>query len=230
MVKTHQSRMKMLGGLLALPLLALGCGELEDADVEGSEAAASGDAFTNANGAARVVSVNGATIDENNPLFQRLGTNGRACVHCHQPSAGMTITPPHVQAVFNATQGLDPLFRLNDAANGPSAPVATLDQRRSAYSLVLSKGLIRIPLTLPANRDFDVKVVLDPYAGTGANPPQNTVIAPTATPELSFYRRPLLSANTRFISAVMWDGREATVSPVPANPRDVDNSGIQASQ
>jgi len=230
MVKTHQNRMKMLGGLLALPLLALGCGELEDADVEGSEAAASGDAFTNANGAARVVSVNGATIDENNPFFQSLGTNGRACVHCHQPSAGMTITPPQVQAVFNATQGLDPLFRLNDGANGPNAPVATLDQRRAAYSLVLSKGLIRIPLTLPANRDFDVKVVLDPYAGTGANPPVNTTIAPTATPTLSFYRRPLLSANTRFISAVMWDGREATVSPVPANPRDVDNSGIQASQ
>ena len=34
---------------------------------------------------------------------------------------------------------------------------------------------------------------------------------------LSFYRRPLLSANTRFISAVMWDGREATVSPIPPN-------------
>jgi hypothetical protein len=51
-----------------------------------------------------------------------------------------------------------------------------------------------------------------------------------ASPILSFYRRPLLSANTRFISAVMWDGREATVNPVPANPRDTDNSGIQASQ
>src|SRR5207244_848837 len=41
---------------------------------------------------------------------------------------------------------------------------------------------------------------------------------------------PLLSANTRFISAVMWDGREATVSPVPSNQRDTDNSGIQAFQ
>jgi hypothetical protein len=230
MVKTTHDAMKKLGRLLALPLLALGCGEMEDADVEGSESAASGDAFTNPNGAARMVTVNGATIDENNPFFQSLGTNGRACVHCHQPSAGMTITPPQVQAVFNATQGLDPLFRLNDGANGPNAPVATVEQRRVAYSLVLSKGLIRIPLTLPANRDFDVKVVLDPYAGTGANPPVNTTIAPTASPTLSFYRRPLLSANTRFISAVMWDGREATVSPVPANPRDVDGSGIQASQ
>jgi hypothetical protein len=216
--------------LLAVPLLALGCGDIEDSDVEGSEAALSGDAFANANGAARTVTVNGAAIDENNPFFKSLGTNGRACVNCHQPSAAMTITPPQVQAVFNATQGLDPLFRLNDGSNGPNAPVATLAQRQAAYSLVLSKGLIRIPLTLPANRDFDVQIVLNPYASAGANPPQNTTIAPTATPELSFYRRPLLSANTRFIAAVMWDGREATVPAVPANPRDVDGSGIQASQ
>ena len=221
---------KLLGGLLALPLLALGCADIEESDVEGSEAALSGDSFANANGAARTVTVNGAAIDENNPFFRSLGTNGRACVNCHQPAAAMTITPPQVQAVFNATQGLDPLFRLNDGSNGPNAQVATVDQRRAAYSLVLSKGLIRIPLTLPANRDFDVKVVLNPYESTGANPPQNTTIAPTATPELSFYRRPLLSANTRFIAAVMWDGREATVPAVPANPLDVDGSGIQASQ
>jgi cytochrome c peroxidase len=232
MVKTaHKSfALKRLGRLIALPLLALGCADVEDADLEGSEAAASGDAFANANGSARMATVNGATIDENNPFFKSLGTNGRACVNCHQPSAAMTITPPQVQAVFNATQGLDPLFRLNDGANGPNAQVATVDQRRAAYSLVLSKGLIRIGLPLPANRDFDVKVVLNPYASTGANPPANTTIASTATPELSFYRRPLLSANTRFIAAVMWDGREATVSPVPANPRDVDGSGIQPSQ
>jgi len=216
--------------LLALSLTAAGCGEVPDSDIEARASALSSDAFTNASGTARVATVDGAPIDESNPFFQSLGTNGRACVTCHQPAAGMTITPPQVQALFTATQGTDPLFRLNDGAIGPTAPVATLTQRRAAYSLVLSKGLIRIPLTLPANRDFDVKVVLNPYASAGANPPQNTTIAPTATPELSFYRRPLLSANTRFIAAVMWDGREATVSPVPANPLDVDGSGIQASQ
>ena len=221
---------KLMAVVAALPLAFAACGEMEDAGVEGDEQAAAGDPFANANGTARTVTVNGATIDQNNPFFQSLGTNGRACVNCHQPSAAMTITPPQIQAVFNATSGTDPVFRLNDGANGPNAPVATVTDRRSAYSLLLSKGLIRIGLPLPANRDFDVKIVLNPYASTGANPAQNTVIAPTATPELSFYRRPLLSGNTRFIAAVMWDGREATVSPVPANPRDVDGSGIQASQ
>ena len=55
MVKTtHKpSAIKLLGGLLALPLLALGCADIDDSDVEGSEAALSSDAFANANGAAR---------------------------------------------------------------------------------------------------------------------------------------------------------------------------------
>jgi len=222
------TRSTMQIAIVAIPLLLGGCGALEDAadDTTAGEAALAGDAFTNPTGASRVVTVNGATIDENNPFFQNLGTNGRRCVTCHQPSAAMGITPPQIQAVFNATQGLDPLFRLNDGANGPLAPVSTLAQRQQAYSLLLSKGLIRIPLTLPANRDFDVKVVLDPYQGTGANPPVNQTVPATASPVLSFYRRPLLSANTRFISAVMWDGREATVSPVPPNANQGD--GVQA--
>jgi cytochrome c peroxidase len=220
-----------LTGALALPLLLAGCGTLEDGtadEIEIAQAALTGDSFPNATGAARTVSVNGAAIDENNPFFQNLGVNGRRCVTCHQPSAAMTITPPQIQQVFNASQGLDPLFRLNDGANGPLAKVSTLAERQQAYSLLLSKGLIRIGLTLPASRDFDVKIVLDPYAGTGANPPVNQTVGATASPMLSFYRRPLLSANTRFISAVMWDGREATVTPVPANQNVGD--GVQASE
>ncbi len=219
----------LLSAALAVPLLIGGCGALEDAeatDTETSQANLAGDAFPNPTGATRIVTVNGATIDENNPFFQNLGANGRRCVTCHQPSAAMTITPPQIQAVFNASQGLDPLFRLNDGANGPLAPVSTLAQRSAAYSLLRTKGLIRIGLTLPASRDYDVKIALDPYGGTGANPPVNQTVPPTASPMLSFYRRPLLSANTRFIAAVMWDGREATVSPVPANQAVGD--GVQA--
>jgi cytochrome c peroxidase len=205
---------------LTLPLLLASCGALEDTPADSTEVsqeAATGDSFPNFAGASRVVSVNGAAIDDNNPFFQNLGANGRRCVSCHQPSAAMGITPPQVQAVFNATQGLDPLFRLNDGANGPLARVSTLAERTAAYSLLRTKGLIRIGLNLPASRDFDVRIVLDPYQGTGANPPVNTTVGATATTMLSFYRRPLLSANTRFISAVMWDGREATVNPVPNN-------------
>lgn len=216
----RSTTLRLAGAALAIPLAMGGCGTLEDTqadDTEVATAALAGDAFTNPTGRHRMVTVNGQAINETGPFFQALGSNGRACVNCHQPSAAMGITPPQVQAVFNATQGLDPLFRLNDGANGPLAPVSTLAQRSAAYSLLRTKGLIRIPLNLPASRDFDVRIVLDPYAGTGANPPVNQTVPRNTSPILSVYRRPLLSANTRFISAVMWDGREATVNPVPSN-------------
>src|SRR3569623_1363620 len=133
--------------LLSTALLGASCGEVEVGDgVEARASALSTDPVTNPSGAAQVVTVDGTPMDMTNPFFQNLGTTGRACVTCHQPSAAMTITPPQVQALFNATQCTDPLFRLNDGANGPNAPVTTLAQRQAAYSLVLSKGLIRIPL------------------------------------------------------------------------------------
>jgi hypothetical protein len=227
MFRTQLTAVQCFGVILALT----GCGELADDQspgVQTSVGALVGAPVSNPNGTSHVVTVDGTAIDQTNPFFQSLGTNGRACVTCHQPTAGMTITPPQIQTLFNSTSGTDPLFRLFDGSVGPNAPVATLAQKQTAYSLLLSKGLIRIPLTLPATRDFDVQVTLNPYASSGANPAQNTIIAPTATPELSFYRRPLLSANTRFISTVMWDGREATVSPVPPNPKDTDGDGVQA--
>ena len=85
-VSSTPRAIKALGALLALPLASAGCGEMDGSDTQVDEAAASGDAFTNPSGAARVVTVNGAAIDETNPFFQSLGTNGRACVHCHQPA------------------------------------------------------------------------------------------------------------------------------------------------
>src|SRR5947209_20576033 len=53
-------------------------------------------------------------IDIQNPFFQVLGSNSRACITCHQPSDGWSITPAHIQARFDSTDGLDPIFRLND--------------------------------------------------------------------------------------------------------------------
>src|SRR3954470_8871976 len=51
------------------------------------------------------------TIDSANAFFQSLGSNGRACVHCHEPQDAWTITPAHLLARFNATtpKGTDPV-------------------------------------------------------------------------------------------------------------------------
>jgi len=96
------------------------------------------------------------------------------------------------------TSGLDPIFRLVDGANcDQNIDTSTVNGRRKAYSLLMKKGIFRISLDVPQNAEFNVLSVVNPY-GCG-NP---------AT--LSVYRRPLPAANLRFLSTVMWDGRESS--------------------
>src|SRR5690242_6740156 len=138
--------------------------------------------FPDPSGVVRVDNQNG-NIDLSGPFFQNLDTNGRTCGTCHQPSDGMTVSAAHIQARFNATQGLDPIFRTNDGSNcDHNIDVSTVDGRAAAYSLLRTRGLIRISLALPATRDFEVTSVHNPY---GCN----------ETDTLSIYRRPLPGAN-----------------------------------
>lgn len=153
--------------------------------------------FTNAAGVLRTLHTSGS-IDRTNPFFEDLGTNGRRCVTCHQPAQAWTITPEELQERFARTDGLDPIFRTNDGSNCAGANVTTIDGRRRAFSLLLAKGLIRIGLPLPANAEFDIVDVDDPYQ---CGEPLDAA---------SVYRRPPPTANTAFISGVMWDGREST--------------------
>ncbi|HET7787970.1 MAG TPA: hypothetical protein VFL36_18515 [Myxococcales bacterium] len=148
----------------------------------------------NAAGVARTFSTQGA-IDTGNLFFQSLGSNGRACVSCHVASQGWTITPGAVSDRFERTRGLDPIFRTNDGSNSPLADVSTVAARRSAYSMLLTRGLIRVGIGIPEGAEFELAAVDDPYGYASAN-------------ELSLFRRPLPSANLGFLSTVMWDGRE----------------------
>jgi hypothetical protein len=134
-------------------------------------------------------------IDRTGPFFQSLGTNGRTCASCHVQDEGWTITPRGVQARFERTQGTDPIFRRNDGANSPLADVSTVQARRSAYSMLLDKGLIRVGVGIPESAEFELAAVDDPYGYASSK-------------ELSLFRRPLPTANLKFLSAVMWDGRE----------------------
>ena len=154
-------------------------------------------AFDNEAGQVRTFSVDGA-IDLNNPFFQDLGTNGRRCVSCHQPANAWTITPANVQIRFAATDGADPIFSNNDGSNCEGVRPGSLREKQAAYSLLLNRGLIRIGLNVPAGADFVIDRVADPNQ-----------CAP-ATNDASLYRRPLPSTNVRFLSAIMWDGRESS--------------------
>lgn len=154
-------------------------------------------AFRDDTGVIKTFNTAGA-VDLSNPFFQSLGGNGRSCVSCHQPSDGWTVTPAHIQARFVASQGLDPIFRTNDGSNCPSADVSTMAARQQAYSMLLSKGLIRVSIGVPSVADFSVVNIQDPY-----NCPENTPAG------LALFRRPLPSTNLPFLSTVMWDGRES---------------------
>ncbi len=156
--------------------------------------------FPNPAGFAATYSTAGS-IDLTNPFFQSLGTNGRACVSCHQPSDGWTVTPPHIQARFDASGGTDPIFRPNDGSVSPDADVSTVEARRAAYKMLLGKGLIRVGIGIPASAEFDLLAVDDPYGYASAK-------------ELSLFRRPLPATNLRFLSTVMWDGRETFLDPL----------------
>ncbi|MCU1336177.1 MAG: hypothetical protein JWO19_1758, partial [Bryobacterales bacterium] len=69
--------------------------------------------FPDPSGVVRTFSQNG-DIDLTSPFFQSLGTNGRSCGTCHQPSDAMSVSAAHVQARFDSSSGLDPIFRTND--------------------------------------------------------------------------------------------------------------------
>ena len=149
---------------------------------------------SNAAGVLRSLSTSGG-LDRSNPFFQSLGSNGRTCATCHRLEDAWTITPAGVQALFDASSGEDPLFRINDGANSPRADVSTMQARRAAYSMLLAKAVIRVGLPIPAAAEFSLEHADDPYGFADAS-------------ELSLFRRPLPATNLRFLTGVMWDDRE----------------------
>lgn len=156
-------------------------------------------------GVAQTISTNGA-IDLTGPFFQSLGTNGRSCVTCHVPGEGWSVSVAGVRQRFENTDGKDPIFRLNDGANAPNANVSNGATRKKAYSMLLNHGVIRVEQPIPPLGEFELLSAEDPYHYASAA-------------GLSLFRRPLPSTNLRFISTVMWDGREVD----PLTPMTIAN-------
>ena len=128
----------------------------------------------------------------------------------------MSVSALDVSLRFTQTQGTDPIFRTNDGSNcNHDIDVSTVAGRFAAYSLLRTRGLFRIAIGVPANADYAVTSVKNPY---GCN----------ETGVISQYRRPLPASNLRFLSAVMWDGREST--PAAGTTRIVYDSYPSALQ
>lgn len=158
--------------------------------------------YENPDGQVRVANQNGPVHTAGHPFFEALGTNGRACITCHQPSNAMSVSAATIRERWEATDGKDPVFAAIDGSNCPS-----LDQTaRSSHSLLLNRALFRIALPRPAKHaEFRIEVVSDP---TGCNKNSD---------EISVYRRPRVAANLGSLvsgpegAVLMADGREPTL-------------------
>ena len=148
--------------------------------------------YLNPSGASSTYSTTGK-IDLTGPFFQSMGSNGRSCASCHQPSDGMSVSAQHIEDRFLTSGGMDPIFRTVDGSNcNHDIDVSTLKGRRAAYKLLRTRGLIRVAIAVPPNADFEIVRADNPYSCN-------------ETDTISQYRRPLPSTNLRFLSAVMFD-------------------------
>ena len=154
--------------------------------------------YDNDRGQVGVLNTSGAVDTKGHPFFEAIGTNGRACVTCHQPTDGMGLSLRSVRERWLATGGTDPLFAAVDGMNCPNLPAA--DPR--SHSLLLERGLIRIALPWPPARadgtpiepEFTIDVVRDP-SGCNLDPVYGLN---SARPTISVFRRPRPVANTKY--------------------------------
>jgi hypothetical protein len=164
--------------------------------------------FGDTSGQLRLLNTSGAVETNGHPFFSPLGSNGRACVTCHQPTSAMSLSLDLIRQRWADTNGKDPLFAAIDGSNCPNLP----QEKEESHSLLLERGLFRIALPWPpiaaggraARPDFHIEVVRDP---TSCN--QNPA-------SISVYRRPRVAANLKYIAlpagvTLMADGRESSL-------------------
>jgi hypothetical protein len=181
------------------------------------------DAFDSSNGTLGVLNAAGSLKTDGHPFFTALGTNGRACITCHQPTWGMSLSTSGLVDRWHVTDGKDPVFAAFDGSNCPSLP----QDKESSHSLLLKRGLFRIPLAWPPRNadgaakpvEFTIEVVRDP---TGCNTSREYGLK-SAQPTISVYRRPRMAANLQYVVAggmpiVSRTGMLADVDPETGKP------------
>ncbi len=179
--------------------------------------------YPNEHGTLRTLLVGGPIKTKGHAFFEPIGSNGRACLTCHQPADGMSLSAATAQERWDTTGGKDPLFAAYDGSNCPTLPQG----ERASHSLLLERGLFRIQRPWPVREwngkpvtpDFRIDVVRDP---NGCNS------GPKYGPEagnVSVYRRPRPVSNFKYLLAVgfRFDPKQGI-----ALPRDPDSGGQQS--
>jgi hypothetical protein len=174
--------------------------------------------YQNPQGTLRTLLVGGPMDTKGHPFFEAIGSNGRACVTCHQPADAMSLSAATAQARWDATGGTDPLFAAIDGSNCPTLP----QNARASHSLLLERGLFRIQRDWPVRRfngdrvtpDYTIEVVRDP---TGCN--SGPHYGPKAG-NISVYRRPRPVANMKYLLAVGFAFDPKQGYALPLDPDD----------
>lgn len=156
--------------------------------------------YANPHGAVGLFNASGPIETKGHPFFEPTGSNGRACVSCHQPSNGMSLSVDSVRERWTATGGKDPIFAAVDGSNCPSLPQG----QAASHSLLLNHGLFRIFLPWPPKAadgrvltpEFDLEVVSDP---TGCNLDAVHGLR-SSNPTVSVFRRPRVVANMKYVT------------------------------
>ena len=156
--------------------------------------------YPNAYGLSAVLNTDGAFNTSGHPFFEAIGSNGRACVSCHQPADGMSISVATINERWQETDGTDPIFAMIDGANCPNAA----KENKESHSLLLKRGLFRVFLPWPPvnekgetiDPEFQIEVVRDP---TGCNTDATHGLK-SSNPQISVYRRPRPVANFKYFA------------------------------
>ena len=155
----------------------------------------------NPGGAGATFSTQGS-VDLTGEYFQAQGTNGRSCASCHIPEEAWGINPGTLQRLFDETGGTHPVFNRLDANNPDAGDFSTIEGRRAAYSMLLSRGVFRrggAPMSTRREdgtlvREWDLVAVEDPHGYANLN-------------RLVHWRRSMPTINFPQGSAtVNWDG------------------------
>jgi cytochrome c peroxidase len=102
-------------------------------------------------------------VDLTGDYFKAQGSNGRSCASCHIPQEAWSINPGTLQRLFDQTGGTHPVFNPLDANNPDTANFSTVEGRRDAYSMMLSRGIFRRGGALRSPREWNLVEVDDPH-------------------------------------------------------------------
>lgn len=152
--------------------------------------------YANPNGRVGILNDSGLIDTEGHPFFEALGVNGRACVSCHQPADGMSLSLRSIRERWETTAGTDPIFAPVDGMNCPHLPAGDA----ASHSLLLQRGLFRVALPWPpagVEPEFSIEVVRDPTR-CNTHPVYGL---DGERKQISVYRRPRPAANLRYVTS-----------------------------